>query len=240
MLAMIAVCEEMGIQSIPVTSNRMNHAWNMVLLDGQWYHIDVTWDDAVSYPAYVSYTYFLQSDAGMIAIDADKVDEGADEVDWHCDWLATSAATDTRYDKAAWRESGAPIVKCGDTYYCVVSEPDNMEQNVSGAVYSGTDPVQMTRTFAINCLWRLSGTSHCYVDCYTGLAVHGGELIYNTSNTLRAYNPATGTDRLLGIMDVGSDCIFGLMGVSDQGVVSYLVSPVASGGQYRILQHTIA
>ena len=74
MLALIAVTQEIGIESIPVTSNKMNHAWNLVLLDGEWYHMDITWDDAVSYPSYISYDYFLQSDAGLIAIDGGDIE----------------------------------------------------------------------------------------------------------------------------------------------------------------------
>ena len=35
----------MGIEYDLVISNSMNHEWLMVYLDGQWYHIDPTWDD---------------------------------------------------------------------------------------------------------------------------------------------------------------------------------------------------
>ena len=38
---------ELGIQSYIVTgtSKEQNHAWNLVKLDGKYYHVDVTWDD---------------------------------------------------------------------------------------------------------------------------------------------------------------------------------------------------
>ena len=55
----------MGIPSKYVVSKNKNHMWNMVKLDGKWYHVDVTWDDPVdiedvtkNHPAY---DYFLQS-----------------------------------------------------------------------------------------------------------------------------------------------------------------------------------
>ncbi len=38
------------------------HAWNLVQLDGVWYHLDCTWDDTGLQPAH---TYFLCSDAQM-------------------------------------------------------------------------------------------------------------------------------------------------------------------------------
>lgn len=37
-----------------------DHAWNLVQLDGEWYNIDVTWDDAGGNN--VSYEYFLKTD----------------------------------------------------------------------------------------------------------------------------------------------------------------------------------
>jgi len=40
-----------------------NHAWNMVKLDGNWYHLDVTWDDPVpDEPGRILYDYYLLTD----------------------------------------------------------------------------------------------------------------------------------------------------------------------------------
>ena len=47
------------------------HAWNMVRLDGKWYHVDVTWDDPIvnggNENSKLHYTYFLKSTAYMFA-----------------------------------------------------------------------------------------------------------------------------------------------------------------------------
>lgn len=45
------------------SGSRIAHAWNLVELDGIWYHIDCTWDDTDDT---VAHTYFLCDDAAML------------------------------------------------------------------------------------------------------------------------------------------------------------------------------
>lgn len=54
----VAVCEgyaeayrillnEAGIKNTIVTSESGDHAWNLVMINGTWYHVDVVWDDPI-------------------------------------------------------------------------------------------------------------------------------------------------------------------------------------------------
>ena len=37
--------EAVGIESMLIPSDEMNHVWNLVKINGQWVHVDVTWND---------------------------------------------------------------------------------------------------------------------------------------------------------------------------------------------------
>lgn len=60
--AMQLLLSRAGFEAVTVsgTANKDYHKWNYVKLDGKWYAIDVTWDDAED-----SYQYFLVSDKVM-------------------------------------------------------------------------------------------------------------------------------------------------------------------------------
>lgn len=88
-LAYQHLMEDAGIPCEYVTgmTTRGSHAWNIVQIDGEWYHVDVTWDDPTpNREGYVRYDYFLKSDS---AISRD-----------HVSWEASRACTSTKYDNA--------------------------------------------------------------------------------------------------------------------------------------------
>lgn len=122
----IAVCQgyalaykyllnQVGIDCYMVTSDTMNHAWNLIKLDGQYYQVDVTWDDPVwDLVGRAVHTYMFCSDGVF-----------QDTAHNHKDWSVTSGssvvdyqATDTRYDNAFWTDCTSPLVLSGsDCYY---------------------------------------------------------------------------------------------------------------------------
>lgn len=49
-------------ESYVITENSFfNHSWNMVVVNGRWYHVDVTWDDQPHLKNGIVYNYFLKS-----------------------------------------------------------------------------------------------------------------------------------------------------------------------------------
>ncbi len=65
-MATFYLCNKAGIDArliigIGGNDTTINHAWNVVKIDGNWYNMDVTWDDQGGDK--ISYKYFLKSDA---------------------------------------------------------------------------------------------------------------------------------------------------------------------------------
>ena len=242
MLALIAAADRLGIRSLPVTSDAMKHAWNLVLLDGAWYHVDLTWDDSVSLPTQTSYTYFLQSSQGLVNADVARGGNvERDPASVHHSWeTAENADESTKYDNAAWREALSPMVKCGDTYYCVVTEPNSESTTARGGLYGGTDPAALTRLSDITGKWQPDAT-HYYVNCYAGLVVYGGKLIYNTPRAICSYDPATGQHQeLKRYLLQNTWAIYGLFGISETGELGCLLATAPEGGSQQLLQCQIS
>lgn len=63
------LCNLAGIENVIVTGvTDVPHMWNMVKLGGNWYHVDVTWDDPndklhEDYPDIILYQYFMVTDS---------------------------------------------------------------------------------------------------------------------------------------------------------------------------------
>lgn len=66
--AMKLLCDLSGVtcKMISGTADGENHAWNLIKLDKEWYHVDPTWDDPEPDDASrIMYTYFNVNDAQM-------------------------------------------------------------------------------------------------------------------------------------------------------------------------------
>ncbi len=115
-LAYKYLLNQVGIECHMVTSDVMDHAWNMVRLDGQYYQVDVTWDDPVwDLVGRATHNYMFCSDAVF-----------QDENHKHHDWVVTKGssvvdyrATDTRYDNAFWTDCTSPMVLSGNGCYYI-------------------------------------------------------------------------------------------------------------------------
>ena len=63
---------KIGINNFKVSTDK--HVWNALLIDGKWYHIDMTWDDPVSTDGrqYLIHDYFMIDDNQLKTLDNEK------------------------------------------------------------------------------------------------------------------------------------------------------------------------
>ena len=111
-IAFGSLLAELGFPTYVVTSDSMNHAWNMVYVEDSWYHVDVTWDDPVfsngttylgranndlADEGYVSHQYLLKSDSEMLKLN---------HKDWyvqHTEGVEIPVADTAGYPNAAYQ-----------------------------------------------------------------------------------------------------------------------------------------
>lgn len=157
------------------TDGQMPHIWNLVELDGEYYHVDVTWGDALTagadYFGRATHENFLKSDA---AIDAAGHTGRKNYGGIVCD--------STRYDGGALSAVESPAVFLDGVVYAI--------QNGEVLAFpSGIDGAA-TSIYTVNEKWQ-SGLQ-TLVEKPAGIAAYGDTLYINTPKSICALDPASG------------------------------------------------
>jgi len=171
--------EKAGMSSIMVTSDSMNHAWNLVNIDGEWYHADVTWDDPVpDAKGRAGHGYFLLSDKAFAAA---KPEAGRNRA--HTDWNSKGiSATSEKYDNAFWQTVSTEIFTRGDQWYFI---------NKNGEYSRYTESTGTVDTWISLCeeKWYVWGQYSAYWDGkYMSLIVSDNKVYFNTPTQLYSMN----------------------------------------------------
>ncbi len=227
MLAFIALCEEAHIECLPVTSTEMDHAWNLVKVDGAWYHVDITWDDAGGetapvYPSYISYKYFLVSGEALWSLGREV------------EWKATEVAEDTRFDAALWHNANTPMISHGDKYYCAFYDEEQ------GTVLCSGTAETMEIVKVLNGV-RWEAPTGLYRAAWVGLCSFGDVIVFNTATTLCTYDPATGLTRQIADLsgEIGARMIFGFNGFDAATSTLTCVVAINYRGTYEEYQYKL-
>lgn len=180
-LAYMLLLNKVGIKSYMVTSDAMNHAWNLIELDGKYYQVDVTWDDPTrDRIGRVSHAYMFCSDTAFGNHHDWQVTSGSEKVEY--------TAVDTSYDSAFWKDSNSPLVIQGnDCYYIYSSNLNIRKASLANVTNHGTTVVNIAQWYT----W--DGTGY-WRGTYSGLFCVDNRLYYNDS--AKIYSIALdGTDK---------------------------------------------
>ena len=188
--AFCAFMQKLGLESYIVTSDPMNHAWNLVKLNGNWFHVDITWDDPVwtrgityyglpnndyADEGFVTHEYFLKSDDEFFALD-------------HEGWLTIipDATVSGAYVDYAFFGADARMSYYDGYWYNLVDIYDQATDTSDNYIQKA----------------KIDGSSKSRIDL-ENLAdyAHGlGDKIYYSSfnaNAICQYNLSTGTESVL-------------------------------------------
>lgn len=183
-MAYKAVLNKLGLTSTSVYSREMNHVWNLVKLDGSWYHIDVTWNDSDyenAQPFTAHHSNFLLSDTGI-------------KESGHYGWqtLGGQKAANTRYDDFFWTGIKTPIPVSGSGVYYVEQDHPTTDRQIK--VWNvGASSSQTVHTYSI----YSDNRSECYsADGYDPLCVRNGRVYYVVQHQLYSV-PIGGGSRTL-------------------------------------------
>jgi len=183
-LAFSLIMEKLGVTACVVTSSSMKHMWNMVELDGKWYHVDVTWNDPEpDVLGGVLHKYLLLSDAKIR--DASHKHTG-----WNTDAPKTS---DKKYDNYFWRDAETALVYLSGRWFYF---PNTTAQKHSLTGYRFSD-ASKTVIKTISAAWPKKNGGSTYFACTPKLAVFRDRLIYTTNTEIRAVTASGGGDMLL-------------------------------------------
>ena len=165
-----ALAEKMGIKSGFVHSDKLNHVWNAIYIDGAWYHADATWDDTnrVNDPC-ATHEYFLKSNDWFMNESENR----------HYDFILLENDSD-KYDDAFWTNVKSPIITIAGQMYYISGTVANWGISVYNSFTEET-----TRINNLSEYWYCGPDKRAYwIGVYSGLAYKDGRLYFNTENNI--------------------------------------------------------
>lgn len=208
----------LGIDCTVVYSDAMQHAWNYVKIGNNWYHVDLTTDDAntryrdTSYDnwGFVLHDNFLMSDSLCR-----KTSENHDK------WTVIGSfpkASDTRYDNAFWRDSSSAMCFSGRNCYYSVKEKGNtgytdlcvydFSSNSSRVILKLKNKWYARRSNDGNASY-VYGRS-VYDRIWMSVTMYDGKIYFNSNKTVYSYDPKTKKYKKIYTLNKGENQIFGI------------------------------
>ena len=214
---------QLGIGCECVACDELTHEWNVVSVGGQWYHMDVTWDDRDDKGFYgqVSHEYFLASD--------DYFDVGEHHAAHG--WDSPVAATSKLYD-GRFKDVTSPFIFTGGTIYAI-----------NDGSISTYDPA--TNTFEalleLNLSWHTYGNPmQVWNGTYSALVLLNGKLYFNGENAIYSYDPAENKKAQVDVYLDLSGTVFGMRAEGSDRAIVFTLSLMAdpNGGKEAVTEVT--
>ncbi len=191
------ILEKLGIDSYLCASNQLFHVWNIIEIENEYYHVDITWDD----PVHDIYGQVLHDN---FLVSTDKISETHEATDFD------ETPDDDTFDDAFWGEIETAFqVLEGEVYY--------IDPTASGSGFGAIYNWDNEKIHSIGAKWEV-GNGY-YNASYSRLAEFGGKLYYNTSDTVYSFDPNGQSRRIYEPENIGESLIYGFKIDHSKGVV---------------------
>lgn len=206
-----ALLDACGIPSTYGESDQANHIWNVVQLNGKWYHLDVTWNDPTTdLLGRARHDYFLLSTANLLSRDGER-----------SDWICGEAisCTDSTYNSFYWQKVNAPFVQLNGKWYYSDTKAICVTEDVRE---EGAEVIR-------HGWWHIPGNENSYwTSSYSGLGTYRGWLIYNTEGNVMGYDPETGKAHTFYTRPNKKKDIFGIVVLGNRVIIELDTNPRAT------------
>ncbi|MBQ1317204.1 MAG: hypothetical protein IIY46_06960, partial [Lachnospiraceae bacterium] len=194
-LAYNCLMNKCGVECDVITSQGINHAWNMITIGSGRYYVDCTWDDPTTgggstwYQDHCRHINFLRSTEGLTSTGHDSTD-----------WLGSNGEsvyeieTGTAYEDAWWNDCRTAIPHVGSKW-AYFSYGDRYVHIHDYA--NGMDTVQ----FSPNGRWPVWGGSGSFYSGFEHLAADGEYFYVSTGNTICRFLPDGDPEEVYSLSD---------------------------------------
>ncbi len=216
-MAYMYLLNRVGIKNYYASSDKLNHAWNIVYIDGKPYHVDVTFDD-INWEK-----QGLRNVSGALHHKNFLVSTNTLRNRDHNAYDFDSTPADTKYDNYYWGNSDTEFQLVGNKIYYI----DNRSAELRCL---GND----TALTSVSDIWTAGGYSY-WAGNYSRLSSAGGELFYSVSDSIYKYTAETGECEKIYTPYLHEG--FSIYGFTyKDGNLIYEVNTAPAGGDYTYLK----
>lgn len=182
--AMIYFLRQVDIKSYMAISLEDNHGWNVVKIDGRWYHVDATHDDPL-YNKYSKYDSFGRVQHDKFLLSDTEIDDG-----YHDNWYIPFKIEENNiycskyYGPDLYKEALSSMVPMDDGYWYYMDY-----DRYNGGLKKTKDFYSSQLVYKFDDIWDIRGDNYGYSNLYTGLFEYNGNLFFTDETMLYTYDP---------------------------------------------------
>ncbi|HAJ97573.1 MAG TPA: hypothetical protein DCO72_07540 [Ruminococcus sp.] len=217
-----------GILAPLVTSVALEHAWNAVYLNGEWFYVDVTWDDDDRRTGSTRHSNFLKDFEGM-----QETEHFSEDWSTYYGLNIDALGASDMYSNAFWNDSICAVQYHNGVW--VFAQKDEENQQTARYRWIDVHTGDCGEYFTDTEMWNVINKTSYYLGSFTVIGVYEDYLIYTAPNAIMYYN---GSENF-SLYDLTEDerntgRIYGMHIEGDTLYYELSASPNAKGDTYGI------